>query len=140
MPLGIRREAQLLAARGEVSPESPIIAMILGNLLAMLVCVPFMAADPPRTSVALAVLVALGTLQIALPYLLYGIAVRSLAALETSLIAMIEPVLAPVWVVCATGETPSRNAVFGGMIIISAVIFRSIVTSKRPRPSTPASG
>ncbi len=134
LPLSIRREERSLAKLGRRSPESPMIAMVLGNVLAAAVSSPFMVGDPPAFGKELLVLVALGTLQIAVPYLLYGVAVRALAALESSLIAMVEPVLSPVWVLVATGERPSRDALIGGAIIISAVVFRSVLPAARSLP------
>jgi drug/metabolite transporter (DMT)-like permease len=126
LPLAIRSEERALAATGQARPESPVVAMILGNVIATAACLPVMAGSPPHVGVELGALVALGALQIALPYLLYGIAVRALSALESSLVAMIEPVLSPVWVLFATGERPSRDAILGGAIILAAVLFRSV--------------
>jgi DME family drug/metabolite transporter len=126
LPLAIRREERALAARGEIRKERPVIAMILGNVIAACVCAPFMAQETHASTSGLMVVAALGTFQIALPYLLYGVAVRALSALESSLVAMIEPVLNPLWVLLATAERPSRNAVIGGVIILFAVIFRSV--------------
>lgn len=138
LPLAIRREERSLAKLGLRSPESPMVAMILGNVLAAVVCSPFMATDVPSSGREVLVLFGLGTLQIALPYLLYGVAVRALSALESSLTAMIEPVLSPLWVLFATGERPSRDALFGGAIIIGAVIVRSVLpTARPPRPVVP---
>jgi len=45
--------------------------------------------------------------------------------LEATLIAMLEPVLNPLWVYLGTGETPSRWAILGGALIISAVSART---------------
>lgn len=135
LPLSIRREERALAKLGKRSPESPMIAMILGNAIAAVLSLPFMVQDHPTLGKEWLVLAGLGTLQIALPYLLYGIAVRALSALESSLVAMIEPVLSPLWVVFATGERPSRDALIGGTIIISAVLVRSVLPAARPLPA-----
>ncbi len=136
LPLAIRREERELSELGRRSPESPMLAMILGNVIAAAVSSPFMVSDRPAFGSELGVLAALGTLQIALPYLLYGLAVRALSALESSLTAMIEPVLSPMWVLLATGERPSRDALIGGAIILAAVIFRSVLPA--PRPASPS--
>lgn len=65
-------------------------------------------------------------MQIGLAYVLYGIAVRRLRALESSLLATIEPVLSPIWVLFATGERPSAMAVTGGAVIVLAVIVQTL--------------
>ena len=139
LPLSIRREERALAKLGRRSPESPLLAMILGNVIAAVVSSPFMVSDPPAVGRDLLVLLALGSLQIALPYVLYGVAVRALPALESSLVAMIEPVLSPLWVLFATGERPSRDALVGGAIILSAVLLRSALPSAPARSSAPPS-
>ena len=85
--------------------------MALGNAIAALVALPAIVVHPVTGDTATRtylVLAALGFFQIGLPYVLYATAVRRLRALESSLLATIEPVLSPVWVVLATGETPGR--------------------------------
>ena len=49
---------------------------------------------------------------------------------------MIEPVLNPIWVLLATGETPSLMAAIGGGVIICAVAFNATHRSLRPKPTT----
>ncbi len=122
----------LAAARAAV--HAPLVAMSLGNAVAVAVALPAILAHPvagetaPRTYL---VLVALGVLQIGLPYVLYASAVRKLRALESSLLATIEPVLSPVWVVLATGERPSALAVAGGAVIVLAVAAQGIAAPRR---------
>ena len=103
--------------------------MSLGNAVAAAVALPAIVAHPvagetaPRTYL---VLVALGVLQIGLPYVLYASAVRKLRALESSLLATIEPVLSPVWVVLVTGETPTPLAIAGGAMIVLSVAAQAV--------------
>jgi drug/metabolite transporter (DMT)-like permease len=54
------------------------------------------------------------------------------------LIASAEPILNPVWVFVATGEKPSPAALAGGVIIIAAVVFSSLIGSRRPGDSVSA--
>jgi drug/metabolite transporter (DMT)-like permease len=136
LPLLLRMDQQKMAAEKSdalaAAAHAPLVAMALGNAIAAVVSIPAMATHPIGGDVALrtwAVLVALGTLQIGLPYVLYAIAVRRLRALESSLLATIEPVLSPVWVVLATGETPSTLALAGGAMIVLAVATQAT----RPR-------
>jgi drug/metabolite transporter (DMT)-like permease len=139
LPLLLRLDQKrLLATEGEdsarVAAHAPLVAMSLGNAVAAAVALPAMLAHPvtgetaPRTYL---VLVALGMLQIGLPYVLYASAVRRLRALESSLLATIEPVLSPVWVVLATGERPSALAMAGGAIIVLAVAAQGITAPRR---------
>jgi drug/metabolite transporter, DME family len=119
VPEGEGRGAERVAA------QAPLVAMVLGNAIAAAVSLPAMASHPPQDGKTVVVLLLLGTLQIGLPYVLYGIAVRRLRALESSLLATIEPVLSPIWVVFATGERPSAMALLGGGLIVLAVILQA---------------
>lgn len=140
LPLLLRLDQKKLLARAgdenaaRVAGHAPLVAMSLGNAIAAAVALPAMLEHPvsgetaPRTY---AVLGALGVFQIGLPYVLYATAVRRLRALESSLLATIEPVLSPIWVVLATGETPSPLAVAGGSIIVIAVAAQGITAARR---------
>ena len=48
---------------------------------------------------------ALGVIQLTIPYLLYARAIRRVRALDALLISMIEPILNPVWVNVRGGGT-----------------------------------
>lgn len=117
-----KRLDPVLAAR------APLVAMSLGNALAAAVALPAIIQHPPSGPAqgrTLVVLFLLGTLQIGLPYVFYGVAVRRLRALESSLLATIEPVLSPIWVLLATGERPSVMAAAGCAVIVAAVVFQT---------------
>jgi drug/metabolite transporter, DME family len=129
LPLCLRIEEQRRA-----EPLAPLVAMTLGNVIAAVVALPSCIRHPPADQRTWVVLVALGTIQIGLPYVLYGMAVRRLRALESSLLAMIEPVLSPIWVLLATGEKPSVMAAFGGAVIVASVAANAIHRSLRQRP------
>jgi drug/metabolite transporter, DME family len=134
LPLLLRIEEQRRA-----EPLAPLVAMSLGNAIAALVALPAAIRHPPADQRTWLVLIALGTIQIGLAYVLYGMAVRRLRALESSLLAMIEPVLSPIWVLLATGEKPSAMATIGGAIIVASVAANAIHRSLRqkPRPASP---
>jgi DME family drug/metabolite transporter len=133
LPLLLRIEEQ---RRSE--PLAPLVAMSLGNAIAAVVALPACIGHPPADRRTWLVLIALGTFQIGLPYVLYGMAVRRLRALESSLLAMIEPVLSPIWVLLATGEKPSVMAALGGAVIVASVALNAIHRSLRQK-TRPAS-
>ena len=60
----------------------------------------------------------MGALQLGLPYLLFSKGLQSVSLQEASLIALIEPVLNPVWVVLAVGEIPSSATIAGATLIL----------------------
>ncbi|MBN9165078.1 MAG: DMT family transporter [Myxococcales bacterium] len=111
-----------------LAARAPLVAMSLGNAIAAAVALPAIIQHPPSGPAqarTLVVLFLLGTLQIGLPYVFYGVAVRRLRALESSLLATIEPVLSPIWVLLATGEQPSVMAAAGCAVIVAAVVFQT---------------
>jgi len=104
--------------------ESAISALVLGNLLAGLIGLPFMFQSMPDATSWIGLLL-LGVVQLGLPYVMYALALRHVRAIEGILIPMIEPVLNPLWVFLLLGETPGPLALLGGAIILGAVIFRA---------------
>lgn len=104
--------------------QSAIPALVLGNLLAALIGLPFMFQSLPDVTGWVG-LVLLGVVQLGLPYVMYAFALRHVRAVEGILIPMIEPVLNPVWVFLLLGETPGPLALLGGAIILGAVLVRA---------------
>lgn len=107
----------------------PLPSLLLGNLLAGLIGLPFMFQSMPSTASWIGLLL-LGVVQLGLPYILYALALRQVTAVEGILIPMLEPVLNPVWVFLLMGEKPSSWAIVGGAIILGAVIFRASSSSR----------
>lgn len=103
---------------------SALPSLLLGNLLAGVIGLPFMLQSLPDLSSWIGLLL-LGVVQLGLPYILYALALRHVLAVEGILIPMIEPVLNPLWVFLMMGEQPSPWAIVGGAIILGAAIFRA---------------
>lgn len=101
----------------------PLQSVFVGNLFAALVGFPFFFSGTLNKE-SLVGLALLGTIQIGLSYFLYAQAIRRVKALEASLIPMIEPVLNPLWVLLAFGESPGRWALLGGSVILLSVFLR----------------
>jgi len=104
--------------------ESPIESTLLGNILTVIIGLPFMLSSSPETRSSWIGILLLGTVQLGISYILYSIAIKDVTALEAILIPIIEPVLNPVWVFLAMGETPGRWAFVGGAIILASVTLR----------------
>jgi drug/metabolite transporter (DMT)-like permease len=97
---------------------------------------PLIFNNPPQTistNDILAILF-LGILQIGLAYVLFtkGIS-QGVRSLDASIIGFIEPLLNPIWVFLFLGETPSKWAIIGGIIIIFAVVVHTIRQNRRPK-------
>jgi len=111
---------------------STIESVILGNLLAALVGLPFiLAGGPPGSDVP--ELLILGVVQVGLPYALFARAIRGVTALESLLIPTIEPVLNPLWVLILIDEIPGQLPLAGGAVIIAAVTLRGLLPALETR-------
>jgi drug/metabolite transporter (DMT)-like permease len=131
LPLSLRADQRRHASDERVALVAPALAIAAGDVLAVLACAPSMLASPPPDARAWGLVVALGLAQIGVPYVLYGIAVTRLTALEGSLLPTLEPILNPVWVALATGETPGRAAMLGGACALSSIVFQACVPRRR---------
>lgn len=103
--------------------ESPFGSVLLGNLLAFLISLPFFQGCSLSGSNLLAVGF-LGVFQLGFAYVLYTRAICHVKALEATLITSVEPVLNPVWVFLFLGEIPGMYALIGGLIVVAAIIMR----------------
>lgn len=125
---GMSMAAMVIFLRRE-KDGSPVSALLLGNLGTALLGLPFIVAAPPPTT-AWGPLLVLGVFQLGLAYLLYGIAIRRVTAIEAVLIVMLEPVLNPVWVALVHGEIPGPWSLAGAGVILAAVLIRSLSSNK----------
>jgi drug/metabolite transporter, DME family len=113
--------------RGERSEEA-FGGILWGNVLASLVCLPWMAAGARAAGpLHWGILVWLGLFQIAAPYLLFSTGVRTVPALRATLIAMLEPILNPVWVLLVWREVPQRGAILGGTVILVCILVDAVI-------------
>ena len=112
-------------------------SIILGNLLAFLVGLPWLLHAPALTSGGWTALLLLGVVQLGVSYWLYARAIKHVTALEAVLIPVIEPILNPVWVLLATSEQPSPLALVGGVIVLTAVTLRATASVRAGRLRSP---
>jgi DME family drug/metabolite transporter len=73
----------------------------------------------------------LGIFQIGFAYAIFTYSIKRIEGIEAGLIAMIEPVMNPIWVYLGYGEKPSPFAILGGLIILSTISIRTIITERR---------
>lgn len=119
------------AADGEHG--SPVAAVVSGNLTALLVALPMALPLGTHGAVDWALIAYLGIFQIAVAYVLVTSALAHIAALEASLILLIEPVFNPVWAWLAQGERPGVWALAGGAIILSATTIKGWLDARANR-------
>jgi drug/metabolite transporter (DMT)-like permease len=113
--------------RRQQKNDSPLESIFLGNILTALVGFPFMFKTMPSASSWVGLTLA-GVLQLGLSHVLYATAIKHVSALEAILIAVIEPILNPLWVLLIMGEAPGPWALLGGLIVLVSVTIRYVVT------------
>jgi drug/metabolite transporter (DMT)-like permease len=110
---------------------SSIESMLLGNILTLLIGIPFMLDSPVPDVQGLSYVAILGVVQIGIPYVLYAHALKSATAMEGVVLTMLEPILSPVWVMIVLRETPGPWALLGGAIVLVAVTVRAVLAARR---------
>ena len=108
-----------------------LVAGVVSLAIAALFAPPFTA-----TGSDLAVLALMGAVQLGTGCLLATAASRRLSATELGLLALLEPILGPVWVWVLMAEQPGRAALAGGAVVLGAVVANEVFAAWRAR--TPA--
>lgn len=110
-------------------------SVIYGNVLAVLMTAPWgLAAIPDLNLHDTLSVIYLGVVQLGIAYTLFTVAMaRGVRSLDAGIICYIEPVLNPVWVFLVLGEQPSRWALLGGAIIVTAVIVHMLLDARLKR-------
>ncbi len=121
--------------------RNPAVSVFYGNLIIVLVMLPFIYSSPPagvgmNDFLAIAFL---GIFQIGIAYILFtkGIA-AGVRPLDASIIGFVEPLINPIWVLLFVGETPTVWAVIGGTIILAAILIHTIRQYAHRTPVTAA--
>jgi drug/metabolite transporter, DME family len=116
--------------------DHSLTAMVLGNALAFLACLPFCFPIADVTARDGASILYLGVIQIGVAYWLFARGLRALSALEISLLVLLEPVLNPLWTWVLHGEQPSALVLTGGATMVAALAARALL-DRRPLPVEP---
>ncbi len=95
-------------------------AMIVGGL-SIFVLVSLFGTLAPVTTTTIAVLFLMGTIQLALPMVLYMRGARHVPVTQMVLITMSDAFLNPLWVWMAHGELPAAGVFWGGALILGAI-------------------
>jgi DME family drug/metabolite transporter len=95
-----------------------------GNLLAFAVVLPAWPLGPAPRALDVGLLVYLGIFQLGLSYVLFNKGLHGTPAVEAAFLALLEPVLNPIWTFLFTGERPGPWAIAGGSIVLVATTWR----------------
>ena len=125
---GFTFAATIIALRYQ-KDGSPMESTLLGNFITFLVALPFICSAPVPDVKSIIGLILLGIFQLGFAYILFAKAIKYVTALEGTLFNVVEPLCNPIWVFLFIGEAPSRNALIGGIIVLTAVTIRSIFSA-----------
>ena len=117
-----------------------VAAVVAGNLIAALVCLPMALPVVSATSTDGWLIAYLGVIQVGVAYVVFTRALGRLPALEVSLLLLIEPVLNPLWAWLVHGETPGLGARLGGLLILVATAAASVAGNRQARDSSSMTG
>jgi drug/metabolite transporter, DME family len=101
-------------------------AIAWGNLLAAAATLPLWTQGPAPRALDLVLLLYLGVFQLGLAYVLFSKGLHGTPAVEASLLALLEPVLNPIWTFLLAGERPGPWAIAGGAIVLAATAWRTL--------------
>tara|TARA_Y100000588_G_scaffold373826_1_gene448130 strand:- start:164 stop:1027 length:864 start_codon:yes stop_codon:yes gene_type:complete len=112
-----------------VKDGTPVEVPLMGNVITFLVALPFILGSMPDMK-SIVGLILLGVFQLGISYILFAEASKYVSAVEAILIPVIEPLLNPIWVFMFAGEAPGPFAVLGGLVVITAVVLRSLMVAR----------
>lgn len=98
--------------------------LITGNVIIVLVCLPFQFGSAVLSVKDIVLSSMLGIFHMALPFLIYARALKSLRVLEASIFKNLESVLAPLWVALLVRELPGIWTVAGFLCVTAALTIR----------------
>ena len=103
---------------------SSLESILLSHAITFAISIPFLWSGWPGLA-GWGGMAFLGVFQIGISSLLLSHGVKHVTAVQSLLIAMLEPIFNPVWVFLVIGERPGPRALVGGAIILVAVTARS---------------
>jgi drug/metabolite transporter (DMT)-like permease len=123
---------------GRGDEETRIGGMLMGHLFTALAGIPVMFFTKNIISVpSVLCILALGILQLGIPYILLVLSSENCPPLACSLLGALEPLLNPVWVFLFNGEAPGLFALIGGVTVIASVTLWCVRQNKQPKPEYP---
>jgi len=107
--------------------HDPFVLVALNHGVSALVVLPWIAGhghvpDPGQ----LVALFAFGTLQMAVPYVLFTRGMRTVSPQEAGVITLLEPIINPIWVLLLWHEPVALATVIGGVFILLGLAVRYV--------------
>jgi drug/metabolite transporter, DME family len=107
--------------------------LVLGNIWVMLYTLPSFIESPYPSMYENSLLLFLGFIQLGVGYMLFIFGQNYLSAIESALISMLEPLFNPILVAVGYGEIPGWLPLIGGLIIVMALVWRTIMVDRAVR-------
>jgi len=101
-------------------------ATCLGGFFAFLVAA-YLADGIAISTNDMIVSVLLGTVQVGIGFICLTYAPRFILAAEVTLLTLLEPVLAPIWVWLAYDEVPSEATLYGGGLVMVCIVAFAVI-------------
>ena len=120
--------ASIIAVRSS-KRENMLAALCLAGLVSGGLSAIFVT-DYALTLQDLIISLYLGVFQVGVGFTLVVLGTRYVPAAQVGLLAMVEPVLAPIWVWMGVGEVPGLATIVGGAIIFLAITIDGILNIK----------
>ncbi len=120
--------ASIIAVRRS-KRDDMLVALCLAGLVAGVLSA-FFVTDYALTSRDLIISLYLGIFQVGMGFTLVVLGSRHVPAAQVGLLALVEPILAPLWVWMGVGELPGLATIIGGSIIFSAIATDGILNIK----------
>jgi drug/metabolite transporter (DMT)-like permease len=121
--------------RADGAPVNPFLVVTINNLGTAIVVLPVTIwlghVGAPAGKIGLMGLT--GIVQLAVPYVLFVVALRRVEPVDASLLILLEPVLNPIWVWLAVGERPDLATFIGGGAILVAMLIDATKQMKPER-------
>jgi drug/metabolite transporter (DMT)-like permease len=121
--------ANLIALRAGAAKVDLVPAVMLGGVLSCAIALP-LALPFNASAKDLLLLGSLGVFQLGLPCILLVVASRTLHPPEIALLSLLEVVLGPLWAWLGAGEAPGSATLYGGAIVLAALVLNEISTMR----------
>jgi len=133
---GVFFAAMFIFSEG-VSDQTRASGIMQGQFLTAIIGLPVLFATKPAfTPTAIGGILILGIFQIGIAYVLYSIAIKRAPLLTCSLLAVLEPLLNPVWVFLFAGENPGIWSLVGGVIVVVAITLWYVYDARQAKAQT----
>jgi len=136
--LPISYAASVILVRRSSQPNM-LIALCLAGVVSLICAAPFIG-DLVISRHDLLVSAYLGIFQVGLGFTFMVLGARYVPAAQVGLLALVEPVLAPLWAWMVAAEIPAHTTLIGGAIIFLAISLDGAITMWRSRIESKSSG